>query len=208
MAVIDPSSIALYDHGESAYASLLRRTATEVLDSQVEPINAFLTDLANVPSEVRLFLLHDDPLDVASELTGRPINESVRSRYAEFSSNFVFPDYTGQTAQQPEAPPAKRRVPYVPLAELDRYLMLLGYNEHVATEGSVRWTLRVPRPLPSSLVLVAPTYRTRKRVPSYRLKAVAAVYTALADNARSEGSDPELLELVHRQRDELLERFR
>jgi hypothetical protein len=81
MASIDQKDIAVVIALEYDFVRLLRGTISTIFEVDSELADIYQKSLVNSPALERVFALHEDPIDVASTLTGVPVTEHHRKRY-------------------------------------------------------------------------------------------------------------------------------
>src|SRR5690349_3801847 len=84
MATIDPANTTLLVEAERWHAAALREVLVRVFEADPNLADEYLEALATSSPEERLLALHDDPLDIATTITGFSLNQDRASVYSEF----------------------------------------------------------------------------------------------------------------------------
>jgi hypothetical protein len=154
MATIDPTNTVLLAEAERAHESALRDILSNVFEADQDLADWYLRALADAAPEERLLALHDDPMDIATMLTGFSVNQEQLVAYNEMVRTFE------REASQKKFATTERPVS---LSTLDMALSRLGYkriqNEIGRPYHSWRQINPDDRSIAYLLTLSAPQFR-------------------------------------------------
>jgi hypothetical protein len=118
MATIDPANTALLVEAEKWHAAALKEILSTVFEVDPNLADEYLRALAESPPDERLLALHDDPLDVATMLTGFSVNQDQLSVYDEML----------KASENVSLEGIPKTIHPVTASTLDRTLRELGYE--------------------------------------------------------------------------------
>jgi hypothetical protein len=153
MTTIDPSNTTLLVEAEKWHAAALKEILSTVFEADPNLANEYFEALAKSSPEERLLALHDDPIDVATMLTGFSVDQDQLSAYSEMlkASEVISLEGLPKTLHPVRA------------STLDRTLRELGYERIQSGLGRPYhlWEQRgdLRSQLPQVLTLSTPQFR-------------------------------------------------
>ncbi|MET4489044.1 hypothetical protein [Bradyrhizobium sp. LA7.1] len=214
MTTFDPSQtedLAVY---EAHFMGTLKSTLTTVFDADPTLASRYWSDLREAPPLQRALALHDDPLDVASTLTGQFL---TADRIALYDAMVVpSPEVKRIVRDAPEfipredilsSAPRDERAPLVAVATLNKFMGELGYQRLAVSSGVAYYRLERrawKRPLLKQIVMETLPGLTEDREEVYRLDRILNMLNGLQEFARQRKPDSSIVMRVQKTKERLL----
>ncbi len=225
MTSFDANNSDEFELYERSFWSALETTLSSVFDTEAGIASAYKEQLSDASPYERLLALHDDPLDIASKLTGIAITPAIELRYDLLvaTSNpqhvsLAFPrEVLGRVIAAP--PVAKALTPPLPLArtsglvslpKLQDILRSLGFEYAGEFEGTMQWhATTTPRGarLPPIIAAESSFYRTSHGYSAVSTDDVLQLFTFLRTSAQVNEAPANTYELIDRIEKQFREEF-
>lgn len=195
MTALDPNRAEDLAASEARYWEALQTTLEFVFDADPGLAAHYRRGLIEAPPLQRALALHDEPLDVASTLTGKPLTADRVALYdavmppsveakrfvREIPAKVIRPEDLLSSAPRDES------APMVTVATLNKFLGELGYHRLTVSSGVAYFFLERKawkRPLPKRLDMETLPGVNADREEVYRLDRVLNVLNGLQEFAR------------------------
>lgn len=224
MTSIDPTSLDDFIRLEQRFWRILGRTCQQVLDRPLEAISAYRDSLLEASTYERLLALHEEPLDVASVITGVKVTPLLEARYAELLMEMDIPSilaydlrFANPTYRWPLLTSSPQRLPartssLVSLSALAQELDRFNYRATWQPENILLWvrvaTIDDTADLPEVFATALPPYSTANGEPAYDIEAVKDIFGEILALAKFKRAATSTLRRIEYHRDEFLRSFR
>lgn len=216
MTVFDPhrtDDLALY---EARFWEVLEGTLEAVFDADPNIAARYRRDLMEAPPLQRALALHDEPLDIASTLTGAPL---TAARIALYDSMRFPPSVDPAGAKRFEflkgrrpgdllsSAPLDESAPMVTVATLNKFMGELGYHRLAVSSGIAYFLLERKawkRPLLKRIDMETLPGLTVDREEVYRLDRVLNVLNGLQEFARQRKPSSSIITRIQKIKERLL----
>jgi hypothetical protein len=195
MTTLDPNRAEEVAASEARYWEALQATLDLVFDADPVLVAHYRRGLMEAPPLQRALALHDDPLDIASILTGKPLTAERVALYdaimppsaeakgfvREISPEVIRPKDILSSARRDES------APMVTVMMLNKFMGELGYHRLTISSGAAYFFLEkkaLKRPLPKRLDMETLPGLTADREEVYGLDRVLNVLNGLQEFAR------------------------
>jgi hypothetical protein len=195
MTTLDPYRTDELAALEERYWGTLASTLNMVFDADAGLAADYRRSLSDAPPLQRALALHDEPLDVASALTGKPVTAERVASYE--AMRYLFSDPVDASRAAPERRPqpddilsSTRRdesAPMVSVKSLNRLMEELGYRRLTVEAGIAFFALERKawkKPLLKRYNMESLPGLDADREAVYRLDRVVNMLDALAEYAR------------------------
>jgi hypothetical protein len=224
MTSIDPADLEEYRLLERRFWNTLQQTFSRVLNTSTGVVDDYRASLAEASSYERLLALHDDPLDVAADLSGITLTPEMVSRYGELLSEIYLRETISPSLIRtltplpltiPTLPELHRSLltNVVPMATLVEAMARLGYHRIEEYEGGgLLWESRsravhYASRLPEAITTPPPIYTLDGNL-AYDVQSILDLYNRIIALARHRGASSEELRSVTHERDEFARALR
>jgi len=215
MTTLDPNRTEELAASEARYWEVLQTTLEFVFDADPSLVARYRRGLIEAPPLQRALALHDEPLDVASTLTGKsltadrvalydaimPPSAEAKRFVREISAEVIRPGDILSSARRDE------RAPMVTVMTLNKIMGELGYHRLTISSGTAYFFLEKrawKRPLPKRLDMETLPGLTSDREEVYGLDRVLNVLNGLQEFARQRKSASSIMTRIEKMKVRLL----
>ena len=215
MTTLDPHRTEELAASEARYWEVLQTTLEFVFDADPGLAAHYRRGLMEAPPLQRALALHDEPLDVASTLTGKyltadrvalydammPPSAEAKRFVREISAEVIRPGDILSSARRDE------RAPMVTVMTLNKFMGELGYHRLTISSGTAYFFLEKKawkRPLPKRLDMETLPGLTADREEVYGLDRVLNVLNGLQEFARQRKSASSIITRIEKMKVRLI----
>ena len=218
MTTLDPNRPKELALSESRYWKALEATLERVFEADPVLVTGYRRGLAEAPPLQRALALHDDPLDIASTLTGKSLTAErialydammlpsieVKGIAREISAKVIQPGAILSSIRRDE------RAPMVGVITLNKLLGELGYDRLTIRGGAAYFLLKKTawkRPLPKRLDMETLPGLTADREEVYGLDRALNVLNGLQEFARQRKAASSIITRIEKMKARLFGTF-